>query len=437
MSARLRRDDMESAMAWLSLLLFLPWFILLGSLYWLFPRQPRTARRRLFDGATLALALALSIVAMLWGHHIGLVQPGAGPIWPQVLAVLYAYGAFLARPAPSDQSRIDHALPARLPWASVPDSARCASMTADPSIHTIDTGFQRPDFDAAYLIIENGRAAFVDCGTGLSLPAMLQALTDNGLGVEAVDWLLLTHVHLDHAGGAGLLMQQLPNARAVLHPRGAPHMIDPTRLIAGATAVYGAEEIARSYGRIEAIPEQRVVVAEDGQRIDLAGRELVLLHTPGHALHHYCVWDARSRSWFTGDTFGISYRELDSAQGAFIFPTSSPVQFDPDAMKASIQRMLGYAPQAMYLTHYGRVEQVEKLAEDLFEQIDAMTAIGRQCDGRPDRHRCLLAALQALYLERAQQHGCALDQAAVTEVLAMDIELNAQGLACWLDRASR
>jgi len=96
MCARLRRDDMESAMAWLSLLLFLPWFILLGSLYWLFPRQPRTARRRLFDGTTLALALALSIVAMLWGHHIGLVQPGAGSIWPQVLAVLYAYGAFLA-----------------------------------------------------------------------------------------------------------------------------------------------------------------------------------------------------------------------------------------------------------------------------------------------------------------------------------------------------
>jgi len=87
---------MESAMAWLSLLLFLPWFLLLGSLYWLFPRQPRTARRRLFDTATLALAFALSIGSMLWGYHIGRVQPGAGPIWPQVLAVLYAYGGFLA-----------------------------------------------------------------------------------------------------------------------------------------------------------------------------------------------------------------------------------------------------------------------------------------------------------------------------------------------------
>ena len=129
-------------------------------------------------------------------------------------------------------------------------------MIADPSIHTIDTGFmQRGSFDAAYLVVENGRAAFIDCGTGLAVPAMLAALQRAGLAVDAVDWLILTHVHLDHAGGAGLLMQQLPHARLVVHPRGAPHMIDPTRLIAGATAVYGAEEIARSYGRIEAIPE--------------------------------------------------------------------------------------------------------------------------------------------------------------------------------------
>ena len=310
-------------------------------------------------------------------------------------------------------------------------------MTTDPSIHTIDTGFQRADFDAAYLVVENGRAAFIDCGTSLAVPAMLQALADAGLQPEAVDWLLLTHVHLDHAGGAGTLMQHLPNARAVLHPRGAPHMIDPARLIAGATAVYGEEEIARSYGRIEPIAAERVVVADDGHRIDLAGRELLLMHTPGHAQHHYCVWDARSRSWFTGDTFGLSYRELDSAQGAFIIPTSSPVQFDPEPLKYSIRSMLAYQPVAMYLTHYGRVDAVEARAEDLLEQIDAMVAIGRQCDGRPDRHRHLLAALRALYLERALAHGCALDQDAVASVLAMDIELNAQGLACWLDRERR
>jgi len=310
-------------------------------------------------------------------------------------------------------------------------------MSVDPSIHTIDTAFQRDDFDAAYLIVEHGRAAFIDCGTGLSVPAMLAALARAGCTPEAVDWLILTHVHLDHAGGAGLLMQQLPNARLLVHRRGAPHMVDPARLIAGATEVYGEAEIARSYGPILPVPAARVVIADDGHRLDLAGRPLLCLDTPGHARHHLCVWDGRSRSWFTGDTFGLSYRELDSDRGAFIVPTSSPVQFEPEPLKQSIARMLAYQPQAMYLTHYGRVEQVPALAAQLVEQIDAMVEIARQCDGRPDRHRCLVAALTALFLERAQAHGCRLDDAQVGAVLAMDIELNAQGLACWLDRDRR
>ena len=304
-------------------------------------------------------------------------------------------------------------------------------------IHVVDTVFQRDHFDAAYLIVENGRAAFVDCGTNHSVPLLLQALEGAGLSPSDVDWVLPTHAHLDHAGGAGLLMQQLPNARLVAHPRAAPHLIDPTRLIAGATTVYGEEEMQRSYGQIQPVPEERVVVAEDGHTVTLAGRTLLFLDTPGHARHHYCVWDERSRSWFTGDTFGLSYRELDSAQGAFILPTSSPVQFEPEPLKASIQRMLDHAPRWMCLTHYGAVGNVEKLAEDLFEQIDAMVAIARSCDGIPDRHRCLVAALTALYLERAHAHGCPLDDAGVQRVLAMDIELNAQGLACWLDRDRR
>ena len=310
-------------------------------------------------------------------------------------------------------------------------------ITLDPSIHTIDTGFQRAAFDAAYLVVEEGQGAFVDCGTGLAVPAMLRALQAAGLQPADVRWLLLTHVHLDHAGGAGLLMRHLPNAQLVVHPRGAPHMIDPHRLIAGATAVYGAEEIARSYGPIEPVPPERIVMAEDGFVAMLAGRALECVHTPGHALHHYCVWDGRSASWFTGDTFGLSYRELDSPQGAFIIPTSSPVQFDPEPLKDSIRTLLARAPRTMYITHYGPLHEVQRLGADLLQQIDAMAAIGRHFDGRPDRHRGLVATLRALYLERARAHGCALDEAGVAAVLAMDIELNAQGLACWLDRARR
>ena len=301
-------------------------------------------------------------------------------------------------------------------------------------IHTIDTGYVRPRFDAAYLVVEQGRGAFVDCGTNHSVPVLLAALDAAGLAPADVDWVILTHVHLDHAGGAGTLMRQLPHARLVAHPRAAPHMIDPARLVAGATAVYGEELFARHYGELVPVPAERVVVAADGHEVDLAGRTLRCIDTPGHARHHLCTWDARSRSWFTGDTFGLSYRELDSAHGAFILPTSSPVQFEPGAMQASIARMLAEAPQAMYLTHYGRVEDVARLGAELHAQIDAMVAMARSCAPGPGRHGALVAALSGYYLGRARAHACTLDDAAVLRLLEMDIELNAQGLEIWLDR---
>jgi glyoxylase-like metal-dependent hydrolase (beta-lactamase superfamily II) len=307
-------------------------------------------------------------------------------------------------------------------------------MTNELGIHTIDTAFGRAEFDAAYLIVEAGHGAFIDAGTNHSLPRFLDALTRAGLTPDDVDWVILTHVHLDHAGGTGLLMEHLPNAQLLVHPRGARHMIDPSKLIAGATAVYGAEEIERSYGQLKPVPEHRVVEAEDGYIADLAGRPLLCIDTPGHARHHNAIWDARSEAFFTGDVFGLSYREFDGPKGPFILPTTSPVQFEPDALHASIDRMLSFHPRAMYLTHYDRVEDVERLAEDLHEQIDQMTALARERHGRPDRHAAIVHALGELYTGRARKQGVPLDAAEVRRLLKMDIELNAQGLEIWLDR---
>lgn len=303
-------------------------------------------------------------------------------------------------------------------------------------IHTIDTGFQRPAFDAAYLIVENGRGAFLDCGTSLAVPAMLAAIADADLTPGNIDWLILTHVHLDHAGGAGALLQHLPNARVVVHPRGAPHMIDPAKLIAGATAVYGEEEMARSYGTIVPIPAERVDIAHDGHVVDLAGRKLVCLDTPGHALHHFCLWDETSRSVFTGDTFGISYRDLDTPEGIFIFPTTSPVQFDPEPLKASVQRLADLHPDNLYLTHYGRIGDAAKNAAALIELIDAMVERALALETTPNRHTALVAALDELYIPRAVAHS-GLSPQAVRDVIGLDIELNAQGLGVWLDRRRR
>lgn len=305
---------------------------------------------------------------------------------------------------------------------------------ATPGIHTIDTGFVRPRFDAAYLIVERARGAFIDCGTNHSVPRLLAALDQVGLAPADVDWLILTHVHLDHAGGAGELMACLPNAKLVVHPRGARHMIDPSALWAGASAVYGEAVMEASYGRLRPVPAERVVEAPDGHVVELAGRALRCLDTPGHAKHHNAIHDARTNTCFTGDVFGLSYREFDTANGPFILPTTSPVQFDLVALHASIRRLLALNPVAMYPTHYGRIEDVARLADDLHAQIDAMVALARAAHGKPDRHAVLTAALTELYATRATAHGCTQGRAALAELLAMDIELNAQGLEVWLDR---
>jgi glyoxylase-like metal-dependent hydrolase (beta-lactamase superfamily II) len=303
-------------------------------------------------------------------------------------------------------------------------------------IHTIDTGFVRSRFDAAYLIVENGRAAFVDCGTNFSVPRMLEALKNVALAPADVDWLILTHVHLDHAGGAGELIAQLPNARLVVHPRGARHMIDPSALWAGASAVYGEAVMEQTYGRLKPVAAERVIEAADGHVVDLAGRPLLCIDTPGHAKHHIAIHDARANVCFTGDVFGLSYREFDTANGPFILPTTSPVQFDPAALHASIDRLVALKPVAMYPTHFDRIEDVARLAADLHVQIDAMVGLALEAAAHTDKHARLVEGLTGLYAARARAHGWTQGRAMLEQLLRMDIELNAQGLEVWLDRTT-
>ncbi|WP_284615232.1 MBL fold metallo-hydrolase [Aquabacterium humicola] len=300
-------------------------------------------------------------------------------------------------------------------------------------LYAVDTGFHRPRFDAAYLLVERGRAAFVDTGTNHAVPRLLAALEALGLAPADVDFVIPTHVHLDHAGGAGLLMKSLPRATMLVHPRGARHMIDPLALYMGAQAVYGEDEMQRSYGTLHAVPADRVRSPADDDVIELAGRPLRFIDTPGHARHHHCIWDEASGGWFTGDTFGLSYREHDTARGAWILPTSTPVQFDPDALRRSMDRLLARSPRAMYLTHYSRVGDAPRLAGLLHEQLDAMVALGLSLRDAPERHARLKAGLADIYRSQLARHGVQ-DPAAAVEQLALDIELNAQGLAVWLDR---
>lgn len=304
-------------------------------------------------------------------------------------------------------------------------------------ITVIDTGFVRPRFDAAYLMVERGRAAFIDTGPNLAVPRLLAVLDELGLERSAVDYVIPTHVHLDHAGGAGLLLQQLPQARLVIHPRGARHLIDPIALMNGVRAVYGDEVALRDYGELVPVAKERVITTSEGMTLELAGRPLEFIDTPGHARHHHCIWDERSTGWFSGDTFGIVYPELSTPSGPYLVPATAPVQFDPPALHASVQRLLERKPKRMYLTHYGAVSEPDRLAVQLLGQVDAMVEAARQLVDAPQRHERLRQACREIYLTRLRRMGSTASDESLEAVLATDIELNAQGLGVWLDAPAR
>lgn len=303
----------------------------------------------------------------------------------------------------------------------------------------IETGLYRPGLAACYLVRSGHRLAFVDTGTAHTVPTLLAVIGELGLGPEQVDYVIPTHVHLDHGGGSGDLMAACPKARLVVHPKGAPHLIDPARLIAGATAVYGVEGFARAFGGLTPVPEERIELASDGMEIDLAGRRLTFIDTPGHANHHGCLFDHRTRGCFTGDTFGISYREFDTERGPWIFAPTTPVAFDPEAWLASIDRLMALSPDAMYLTHYGRVDSPDTLVDPLRHSIRHQADLALAEEGRddPERPARLKQAVTAHLMGSAKAHGVTLSDAAIADLLAVDTELNAQGLDVWLKRRER
>lgn len=302
-------------------------------------------------------------------------------------------------------------------------------------IIAFDAGYVRPILAAIHMVVEKGRVAFIDTGSNDSLANAQAALARIGLDEQAVDFVVLTHIHLDHAGGAGAMMRAFPNARLVVHPRGARHMAEPSKLVAGVSAVYGAEYVQRVYGEILPVPKERIIEAGDGHVISLAGRELLCIDTPGHARHHICIVDRQADAIFTGDMFGLSYRELDVAGRQFIFPTTTPTQFEPEEMRHSVQRLLSFNPEAMYLTHYSRVPDVAARASELLLHLDSLVALAeRLADTGASRHERIKQGMTDYLLGALRQHGCQLSEQAILDIWATDLELNAQGLGVWLDQ---
>ena len=300
-------------------------------------------------------------------------------------------------------------------------------------IYCVDSGYMGQRIAAVYVVREGARAAIIDTAHNGAFGTVMDALSQLGIDRANVDYVMLTHIHLDHAGGAGLLMSELPNARLIVHANGAKHMKNPDRLMAGVREVYGPEEASRMYGELLQVPMSRIFVPEDEREIRLGSRPFVCLDTPGHAAHHMAYFDVKSGSVFSGDVFGLSFNGLDTAERQGVIPSTSPVQFDPDAMNHSIDRIMALKPRGVFLSHFGEVRDIGTTAADLRRQIDFHVTAALESEGDFARIHSLLLEM---FKKEARIQNWPFPDGEIRERLGHWIELNAQGLAVWRKKKS-
>lgn len=297
-------------------------------------------------------------------------------------------------------------------------------------IKVIDSGYYSKDFASIYILRQVNKVAIIETGNNFSVSNIQKALEKDGLSFSDVAYVIPTHVHLDHAGGAGQLMKQCKDAKLIVHPRGARHMIDPQKLIAGATAVYGEKKFKELYGDIIPIEANRVIEAEDNFLLDFEGRELKFIDTPGHAKHHFCIWDKQTGTMFTGDTFGISYRDLDKDGEVYIFPSTSPVQFDPKALVESINKIMEYNPHRVCLTHFSAIKPSKQVVEQLIDGIKFVSNLAKKYATHNDAELIIREKMMEYFLKGLSKIGVA-DLNFCRERLELDVKINTQGLIYW------
>lgn len=302
-------------------------------------------------------------------------------------------------------------------------------------ISVIDSGYFSKDFAAIYILRQGNEVAIIETGNKYSATNVQKALEMDGLSFSDVAYIIPTHVHLDHAGGAGELMNRCENAQLIVHPRGARHMIDPSKLIAGAIAVYGEANYKKLYGEIIPIDSSRVIEADDNFILDFEGRELKFIDTPGHARHHFCIWDEITGSMFTGDTFGVSYREFDKGNEVYIFPSTSPVQFDPEALIKSIEKLITYRPKRVCLTHFSAIDPTNKVVDQLIDGIHFVSSLAKEYASHREAEEIIEDEMMSYFLKGIKKVGND-DLEFCRDRLKLDVEINTQGLIYWQQKIS-
>ena len=297
-------------------------------------------------------------------------------------------------------------------------------------IYVIDAEYTAKGVACFYCMVEDDEVAIIETGTAHSLPNLLQLLTELSIQPEQVKYVIPTHVHLDHAGGVGVMMKQFPSAQLVVHPSGAKHMIDPSQLVKSTIEVYGAQAFKDLYGEIPPVEANRVISAKHESIIKLKNRELLIVHTPGHAYHHLCVVDDTSKGIFTGDTFGLAYPDIMHQQKRVVIPTTTPTQFDQAALHASIDLLVSHTPEKMYMTHFSILPDPVQFSDQLKVWIDKYADLTLKVKPVNDSQVNDLKIQMGEMIAR----GFNLSSDVINNKLAIDIKLNAQGLAYWYQK---
>lgn len=233
-------------------------------------------------------------------------------------------------------------------------------------IHTIDLFDLGVAKRTGCYVIQEEKLTIVETGPSPSVKYIKEGLQALGYRLEDLEYVIVTHIHLDHAGGVGLLLRECPNAKVIVHERGARHLIDPTRLAAGARGVYG-EQFQELFEPIVPVYEDQVMIKKEGETLTIGENcTLEFWDTPGHSNHHLSIYDPISHGIFSGDTVGIRYEQLAKEGLDFYLPSTSPNQFNPTAMLASINRMKALDLDVLYFGHYGHTEN----AKDAFQQVE-------------------------------------------------------------------
>lgn len=291
--------------------------------------------------------------------------------------------------------------------------------TLGPGLRYVDVLFrQTPGVIATAVLEQPHGIALVDPGPTSCLPALEAALAGGGRSLDEVHTVLLTHIHLDHAGATGTILRRCPEARLFVHARGARHMIDPTRLLASATQLYG-DEMDRLWGAFEPVPAARLDALEGGETVEVAGRALEVAATPGHAQHHVAYFDSASRIAFVGDVGGCRTAAMSS-----VMPPTPPPDIDLEAWRDSVDRILAWQPETLFLTHFGPYGAPAHHLTTMLDRLDALADVARQLLHDPD-------LAEPVRETRFQENARRLLRADITEDELRRLELAVPLDMCW------